>query len=259
MAIHIEKLGREDDAAQNLVLIHGWGSNGAIWQSLVKKLGKHFALHLIDLPGAGMSAPIEPFHLFSVAEQVADILPANADLIGWSLGGQVAMRIALDKPDLIRRLVLIASTPKFVRHETWQTGVEARIFHEFADAVNRDYQKTMLQNITLQCMGAKDARDTIKVLRKKFEERPPANTQAILKSLQILLDTDLREEIPLLRKPTLLIHGDRDNLVPLQAGHWMVQHLPAGFLRVISGAAHAPFLSHQDQFVETLVEFLEPA
>jgi pimeloyl-[acyl-carrier protein] methyl ester esterase len=107
-------------------------------------------------------------------------------------------------------------------------------------------------------MNAKDARKTIKILREKFAERPAANTQAVRSSLQVLLDTDLREEVPNLRKPTLLIHGDRDNLAPVQAAHWMMQNLPAGFLRVMSGSAHAPFLSHQEQFIEALIQFLEP-
>ena len=73
-----------------------------------------------------------------------------------------------------------------------------------------------------------------------------------------MLDSDLRDEIAQIRKPTLLIHGDRDTLAPVQAAHWMMQQLPVGFLRVISGAAHAPFLSHGEQFIDTLNQFLEP-
>lgn len=255
MSLHVEVIGQ----GQPLVMIHGWGSNGAIFHSLVKPLSKLFTLHLVDLPGAGMSRPIEPYHLYALAEQVADILPAHADVLGWSLGGQVAMRIALDRPDMVRRLVLVGTTPCFVNKPDWATGVQPRVFNDFAQAVNIDYQKTMLQNITLQCMNAKDARKTIKILREKFLERPAANTQSIMHGLQILLETDLREEVPNLRKPTLLVHGDRDNLAPVQAAHWMAQNLPAGFLRVMSGSAHAPFLSHQEQFIEALVQFLEPS
>ena len=255
MSLHVEVIGQ----GQPLVMLHGWGSHGGVFQTLVKPLSKLFTLHLVDLPGHGFSRPIDPYHLYAMAEQVAEILPANADVLGWSLGGQVAMRLALDKPDMVRRLVLVAATPCFVNKPDWQTGTEPRVFDEFATHLNADYQKTMQQNLTLQCMNAKDARKTIKILREKFAERPAANTQAVRQSLQVLLDTDLREEIPNLRKPTLLIHGDRDNLAPVQAAHWMMQNLPAGFLRVMSGSAHAPFLSHQEQFIEALVQFLEPS
>jgi len=251
---HIEVIGN----GPNLVLIHGWGMHSAVWQPVIKKLSKVFTLHLVDLPGMGLSRPIEPYHLHATAENIAEILPPNADIVGWSLGGQVAMRIALDYPEMVRRLVLVGATPSFVNKPDWQFGMAGDVFSSFAYSVNADYQKTMTQFLTLQCMGADDARSTVKLLRNKFAERPIPSTQALQKALQILLETDLRSEIEYLRKPALLIHGDRDTLAPVQAAHWMMQHLPMGYLRVVAGASHAPFLSHQTQFIDALTQFLEP-
>lgn len=252
--IYIETTG----AGPNLVLLHGWGMSGAVWQPLVKKLSKHFTLHLVDLPGMGLSRPTEPYHLHILADKIAEMLPANADIVGWSLGGLVAKRIALDKPDLVRRLVLVSSTPCFVNKPDWEVGISPTVFSNFAENVDSDYHNTMTQFLTLQCMGAKDARATVKLLRKKFAERPVPTSQTLHRALNILLETDLRGEVEKLRKPILLIHGDRDTLAPVQAAHWMMQNLPMGFLRVFAGASHAPFLSHQDQFIDALVQFLEP-
>jgi pimeloyl-[acyl-carrier protein] methyl ester esterase len=258
--VHIESTG----TGPNLVLLHGWAMNGAVWQPLVKSLAKHFTLHIVDIPGMGLSRPIEPFHLHSVAEKIAEMLPANADILGWSWGGQVAMRIALDHPDAVRRLVLVGTTPCFVNkdhsktQQEWSAGIAPEIFSQFADNVDANYHKTMTQFLTLQCMGDIRARITVRMLRKKFEERPAPTTQTLQKALNILLDTDLRAEVEFLRKPTLLIHGDRDTLAPVQAAHWMMQNLPVGFLRVMAGASHAPFLSHQEHFIDALVQFLEP-
>lgn len=252
--LHVETVG----TGPNLVLLHGWGMHGAVWQPLVKKLSKAFTLHLVDLPGMGLSRPIEPFHLHAVAEKIAEMLPAHADIIGWSLGGQVAMRLAIDQPDLVRRLILVGTTPCYVNKADWDIGIEPAVFSSFADNVNTDYHKTMTQFLTLQCMGAKDARATVKLLRKKFAERPVPTAQTLQKALNILLETDLRAELERLRKPALLIHGDRDTLAPVQAAHWMMQNLPIAYLRVIAGASHAPFLSHQEQFIEAVVQFLEP-
>ncbi len=99
---------------------------------------------------------------------------------------------------------------------------------------------------------------TIKQLRQSFETKPTPTQTTLQRALHILLESDLRTEVANIRKPTLLVHGDRDTLAPVQAAHWMMQQLPMGFLRVLSGAAHAPFLSHSDQFLETLNQFLEP-
>ena len=259
--IHIETTGN----GPSLVLLHGWGMSGAVWQPVVKSLSKFFTLHIVDLPGMGLSRPTEPYHLHIIAEKVAEMLPANADMIGWSWGGQVAMRIAIDQPDAVRRLVLVGSSPCFVNKEEfmtqseWKSGIAPDVFKQFAGSMDADYHKTLTQFLTLQCMGDIGARLTIRLLRKKLEERPAPTTQTLQRALDILLETDLRSEVARLRKPTLLIHGDRDTLAPVQAAHWMMQNLPIAYLRVISGASHAPFLSHQDQFVEAVTQFLEPA
>ena len=256
--IHIESTG----AGPNLVMLHGWGMHSAVWQPLVKRLSQTFTLHLVDLPGMGLSRTIEPYHLHATAEKIVEMLPANADILGWSLGAQVAMRIALDYPDAARRLVLVGATPcfvnknKFMSQHEWQKGIAPEVFTSFSDNVNADYHKTMTQFLTLQCMGASDARATLKLLRKKFEERPVPSTQTLQKALSILLETDLRGEVQQLRNPTLLIHGDRDSLAPVQAAHWMMQHLPNAYLRVMAGASHAPFLSHQAQFIDAVTQFL---
>lgn len=254
MSAHVEIIGQ----GQPLVMLHGWGMHSGVWQPLIKKLSAEYMLYLVDLPGMGNSRPLEQYHLHALADEVAQVIPGVSDVLGWSLGGLVAQRIALNQPDRIRRLVLVGSTPCFVNKNDWNLGVNPVNFESFAAAVNRDYKATILQFLTLQCMKADDARSTLKQLRASFETRPAPTQATLQRALQILLDTDLREELTNIRKPTLLIHGDRDTLAPVQAAHWMMQQLPHGFLRVMSGSAHAPFLSHTEQFITALNQFLEP-
>lgn len=254
MTCHVEITGQ----GKPLVLIHGWGMHGGVWQPLVKQLAKDYMLYIVDLPGNGNSRPIEPYHLYNLAEEVAEVIPGVSDILGWSLGGLVAQNIAVTQPDRVRRLVLVGSTPCFVDRPDWQAGIRPDYFTDFAHSVDVDYKRTMIKFLTLQCMKAKDARDTIKQLHNNLDLKPAPSQRTLKHGLHILLDTDLREESIKISKPTLLIHGDRDNLAPVQAAHWMMQHLPKGFLRVISGAAHAPFLSHSGQFIEALDQFLEP-
>lgn len=254
MSAHVEIIGQ----GQPLVLLHGWGMHSGVWQPLIKKLSAQYMLYLVDLPGMGNSRLIEPYHLYALADEVAQVIPGVSDVLGWSLGGLVAQRIALNQPDRIRRLVLVGSTPCFVNKAGWDAGINPANFESFAQAVNSDYKATILQFLTLQCMKADDARSTLKQLRASFETRPTPTQTTLQRALQILLDADLRDEVANIRKPTLLIHGDRDTLAPVQAAHWMMQQLPQGFLRVMSGSAHAPFLSHSEQFIAALNQFLEP-
>ncbi|HEY0563909.1 MAG TPA: pimeloyl-ACP methyl ester esterase BioH [Methylophilus sp.] len=254
MSCHVEIVGQ----GQPLVMLHGWGMHSGVWQPLIKKLSSHYMLYLVDLPGMGSSRPIEPYHLHAMADEVAQVIPGVSDILGWSLGGLVAQRIALNQPDRVRRLILMGTTPCFVAKPDWLHGVSPQHFSEFAASVNYDYKATMLKFLTLQCMKSSDARSTVRQLRNSFEARPTPTQTTLNRSLNILLESDLREEVVQLRKPTLLIHGDRDTLAPVAAAHWMSQQLPMAYLRVMAGAAHAPFLSHSDQFIETLDQFLEP-
>ncbi len=254
MSCHVEIIGQ----GQPLVMIHGWGMHSGVWQPLIKRLSAKYMLYLVDLPGMGNSRPIEPYHLYNLADEVAEVIPGVSDVLGWSLGSLVAQRIALNQPDRIRRLVLVSATPKFISTPNWQAGVDPANFSAFAESVNHDYKATILQFLTLQCMKSSDRRTTIKQLRASFDTRPTPTQTTLKRALHILLESDLRAEIANIRKPTLLIHGDRDTITPVQAAHWMMQQLPTGFLRVIAGGAHAPFLSHTDLFIETLNQFLEP-
>jgi len=255
MTCHVEIVGQ----GRPLVMIHGWGMHSGVWQPLVKRLSKNYTLYLVDLPGMGNSRPVEPYHLYNLADEVAEVIPGVADLIGWSFGGLVAQSIALNRPDAIRRLILVGSTPCFVNKPDWPLGIEPDHWREFAQNVNADYKHAMLQFMTLQCMKANDARATIRELRASFDLKPTPTQTTLQRALHIMLESDLRNEVHNIRRPTLLIHGDRDTLAPVQAAHWMMKELPMGFLRVMAGAAHAPFLSHSDQFIETLNQFLEPS
>ena len=254
MTCHVEVIGK----GHPLVLIHGWGMHSGVWQSLIKRLSKNYMLYVVDLPGMGQSPSIEPYQLYRLAEEVAEVIPGVSDILGWSLGGLVAQNIAVIQPDRVKKLILVGSTPCFIEKKGWQFAIRRDYFTEFSQNLETDYQRTMIKFLTLQCMRAKDARDTVKQLRQSFESKPTPSQKILREGLHILLESDLREESIKIRKPTLLIHGDRDTLAPVQAAHWMMQHLPKGVLRVISGAAHAPFLSHSEQFIEALDQFLTP-
>lgn len=256
--IHVDITGK----GQPLVLIHGWGMHGGVWQPLVKKLSQSFELHIVDLPGMGLSQGMIASNLDEMVASLLPVLPVRADIAGWSLGGLVAMRLALAYPERVQRLVLVGSTPRFINtgpghSQPWEYGMAATVFQRFAQQVNEDYAATLIKFLTLQCMGASDARATIKELRRALAERPVPSPLALEAALDVLLQNDLRPELAALQQSVLLVHGDRDSLAPVQAAHWLALHLPHASMRVIAGAGHAPFLSHTAQFIDSVRGFLQ--
>ena len=227
-----------------LALVHGWGMNARVFDALVELLEADFEVRALDLPGHGGREALAENTLQSWADDLAQQLPDNATLLGWSLGGQVAMRAALDHPHKIARLVLLASTPKFVSTADWARGMAPADLEDFGAALLADPQATLLRFLSLQTRGMPGQKPLLQQLRQTLLAAPQAQAEALSSGLTILHDTDLRAELPRLMQPTLVLHGALDTLTPPSAGAWLAETLSAAHYIEFARAAHAPHLSH---------------
>jgi pimeloyl-[acyl-carrier protein] methyl ester esterase len=255
MNLHIERVGHGPD----LVMLHGWGMHGGVWNPVKAQLAQHFRLHLVDLPGFGHSAQQmpTPYALQTLVDEVAAQVPDNTLLCGWSFGGQVAMQWALQRPQQIRKLVLVSTTPKFVNAGDWQHGINQTVFNQFADGIQSDYQPAMTRFLSLQAQGGEDARDTVRELREHFFQRQAPSPEALAAGLALLQDNDLRATVPSVQLPTLILHGERDRVVPPASGLWLAEQMDNTQLELQPKASHAPFLSHPNWFAQTLIKYLQ--
>lgn len=117
----------------DLVLLHGWGLNAQVWQSMVARLAPHFRLHLVDLPGYGRSQGFGPMSLNDMADCVLAQAPDRAVWLGWSLGGLVASQIALSAPTQVEKLITVASSPCFSAQEGWP-GIKPEVLQGFSSS-----------------------------------------------------------------------------------------------------------------------------
>ncbi len=252
-SVHVETLGRGSD----VVLLHGWGLHGGIWTPLAESLAQHHRVHVVDLPGHGHSRHLPMPTLADMAARVARVVPQNASVVGWSLGGQVAMRLALEGH--AQRLALISSTPRFLADESWAAGMRPSVLADFAKRLKADYRSTLNNFLALQVLHDSSARQTLKQLTPQLFARGEPHPDVLGGGLAVLEASDLRAELPTLQLPTLVIHGDRDALTPVTAGRWMAENLQGSRYLELSGAAHAPFISHAAEVRQALSEFLAPA
>lgn len=252
MSLHVETHG----SGVPLVLLHGWGMHGGVWGRAIPRLAQHFCVHCVDLPGHGASAPSDAFNLDALAQMLASQFAGPVAVGGWSLGGQIALRWAQLDPKQVERLVLVATTPRFVQAEGWECAMAAATLQEFAAALLDNHHLTLRRFIALQLRGSEDERELHQMLREHVFSRGHPDLAALQDGLAILRDTDLRNELPQIQQPALVIAGERDKLTPPQASHFLAQALHNGRSVEIGGAAHAPFLSHPDIFVEHVKNFL---
>jgi pimeloyl-[acyl-carrier protein] methyl ester esterase len=239
-----------------IALVHGWGMNARVFDMLAGLLADDFEVRALDLPGhGGRDAPAENT-LQGWADDLARQLPDQATLLGWSLGGQVAMRAALDHPRKVGRLVLLASTPKFVAAENWERGMAPADLRDFGAALLADPQATLLRFLSLQTRGMSGQKTLLQQLRQTLLAAPAASREALAGGLAILRDTDLRDELPSLTQPALILHGALDTMTPPEAGAWLAETLPAAQHVEFSRAAHAPHLSHCAEVAAAIGRFV---
>ena len=250
--MHIEVTGK----GEPLVLIHGWGMHGGVWNEVAQGLASDFCVHSVDLPGFGASAPLPDTNIDTLAQALAAHFSTNVHVCGWSLGGQVALRWAARDAVKVRRLILVASTPCFTERADWPYGMPQALLEKFAIELEQNHATTLRRFIALQLRGSERERELLAQLREMLFSRGEPDASALKAGLDILRDVDLRDELCGIAQPALLVAGERDKLTPPEASYHLARALPVARMVEVKGAAHAPFLSHPELFVEHVKRFL---
>ena len=255
LGLHVESVG----AGPPLVLLHGFAMHGGLFAPLLPMLARRHRVHVVDLPGHGHSAKVPVRSLEDTADLVAASVGEAADavVLGWSFGGQVALEWARRRPHAIGRLLLVCTTPSFVTRDGWSCAMAPATLQRFGDELRVAYRLTLQRFLTLQVQGSEAGRATLAQLRTRVFERGDPPAQALAATLRLLLDTDLRFALAAIGITARVVCGTRDTLAPAAAGQWLAGALPHADHRAIDGAAHVPFLSHPAAFADAVRGFLD--
>lgn len=246
-------------AGPEVVLVHGWGMHSGVWEDVAEGLVDYYRVTVLDLPGHGYSRGA--FGVGSTLEDWAAVVIAAtsepATWVGWSLGGLIAQQVALMAPERVSRLALVNSTPCFVQRPGWPQGIALTVLQRFAEELREDYRAVLKRFIALEVHGSEHASAQLKQLKAMLFQRGDPDVLALENGLSILETSDLRARLADISCSTLLLMGQRDQLVPVAVGETMLKQLPNARLRVFARAGHAPFFSHLPEFIAELRTFLD--
>lgn len=236
----------------DLVMLHGWGMNAAIWQELIPGLCDRFRITTVDLPGHGKSAEAELLPLPELVDVLAARLPGKAVVLGWSLGGLVAMALAARQPARVARLVLVAASPRFVRCADWPHAMDAAVLVDFARQLEKDWRATLRHFIALQFHNVDGNKAHIRHVNELLLNGGEPQPAGLRWGLELLAGTDLRAACGDIRCPVHVVLGERDRLVPPAVASAIRDLMPRATVITLPGAGHAPFISHPDAFIGEL-------
>jgi len=242
-----------------VVLIHGWGMSGQIWEGFSNLMRCKNKLYIVDLPGMGKSQIIKPYKIDNLIDKIHELIPEKVTIIGWSLGGQIAMKYCLKYPKTVNNLVCISSTPCFVRKPGWDHGVNINFFSKFKKNLLNDWQKTLKSFFLLQIKKDKGSKNILKKLEGNFMGQQPPTKEGLEKSLEILAEIDMRNDVKNINTPTLIISGKQDAISSYKASIWMQSQIKESKIYIFDSAGHIPFLSYQRKCFALVDKFLESA
>lgn len=249
--------GKTNTNAPVIVLLHGWGMHSGVWQDFIPLLTPYTQVRCIDLPGFGRSTAVAvPDSLEGWADAVHEVTPPHAAVVGWSLGGLVALMLAARYPQAVSHLLLMAATPCFVQREGWDSAMRVETFTPFAQALQQDGDTALKRFIVLQCRGSASHKQDLRFMQACLVQSPQPSSEALRQGLALLESSDLRLVLAAISLPVMFLLGELDALVPASLAQSLPMVLPAAAVQVIPEAAHLPFLSHSQFCCDALLTFI---
>jgi len=245
-----------------LVLLHGFTGSAAAWGPLRDAFATDRRVIAVDLPGHGGS-PAPDGGLWDVADAVADAVArcgvGRADWLGYSLGGRIAMHVALRHPDRVDRLVLESASPGL--DDAAARTARAADDDALADAIERDGLPAFVDRWLAQPLFASQARLPAPVRAAERARRlaaSPAGLAAALRAMSVGRQEPLLSCLARLRRPTLLVAGADDATYRAHAER-MAAVLPDARIAVVPAAGHTTHLENPAAFRAAVDAFLTPA
>lgn len=247
------------DTCPHLTLIHGWGAESRVWEEWAQQFfSPHFNITLIDLPGFGESPVVDNNE--NLEEQwlaaLETVLPAKTHLLGWSLGGLLAQKIALRNPEKIESLICLATTPRFTQNDGWTRSVSPQIINDFIKAIGIEINKTLVKFWRMQVNGVSNKRTLMKELVSHMSKRNMPKIKPLNQGLILLKDMDNRSDIQNLNMPTLWLLGQHDPLIPEDIRLNLHELQPNAQIEIIEDGGHIPFFSQPEHTAELINQFL---
>jgi pimeloyl-[acyl-carrier protein] methyl ester esterase len=227
--------------------IHGWGMHQQVWEQVTCSLP---SWHHVFVSYKDCNQ--QQSFIKSVEEQLAAYPQDDFTLVGWSMGGLLAIQTALSGNSRIKRLVLVSSTTAFC-NEAPSMGWPKRIVQRMKQALEKD-SDTVLRNFKERMFSPPEVKQgwmELFHLRKGGD----MSIAGMMAGLDLLMDINLTSQLKEVHLPILLIHGELDSVCPVGQSKRMESLFPNAKAVYLKNTGHIPFLTKYEHFLLELRDF----
>jgi 3-oxoadipate enol-lactonase len=243
----------EGGSGSPLVFIHGLGSSTRDWENQVPDFSRSHRVVAFDLRGHGRSdKPQGPYSMSMFSADTAALIKVlrlgAAHVVGISLGGGIALQLALDAPELVRTIVVVNSGPAMVGPSAdAKKEIESRV-----QIVQQKGMRAMGEVLSAQLFPKGEQEPLRKTFVQRWAENDP---RAYVEALRAMADWNVTGRLGSIHCPALIVSADQD-YSPVAAKEAYVKLIPAAELVVITDAHHATPLDQPKKFNAALSAFL---
>jgi pimeloyl-ACP methyl ester carboxylesterase len=252
-----------------VILIHGANIGWGQWYQNIKPLAEHFKVYAIDLPGAGGSSRID-FSKMDPEKALVDVVLGfikyknlgRFNIVGHSIGGWVALKLAIDSSEYVDKLILVNSLgfSNYVPPAYWPVSFRggANLISRTAMSPTRDNMRKFLADVLYNNVGLVDdiADYYHEAVIRGGVSHPLMMINRLFNPFQIRQEFILRDSLSKISAPTLIISSDKDPLIPLhkQAPHF--SHISNSQVEIFKDTGHVPPMERSVEFNNIVIKFL---
>ncbi len=244
-----------DPSRPAVLFLHGLGGSRTAWDSVMQRLSSRWFCVAWDLPGYGVSSPVEPLTFPAIADTAARLLDelgvGRAHVVGLSFGGQQAQHLALRHPERVRSLVLADTSAIF-----GADGTDVEAWKRLRlDPLDRGTTPAMMAAGVVDAITADgfDGPERDRAIQA-FSRIPSSGLRA---AVECLPSHDTRELLSSIGCPTLVVIGEHDHETPRSYSKVLAEEIPDASLEVIDGVGHLTPSEAPTEFAVLVETFLE--
>jgi sigma-B regulation protein RsbQ len=244
-----------------MVFVHGFGCDQNMWRLLAPHFAKDHQVVLLDLVGSGKSdlAAYDREKYATLdghAQDICEVLDAlnlsGAVFVGHSVSAMVGLLAGLKCPQRLRAQVMVGPSPSYINDGDYVGGFERSDIEELLETLEANYLGWS-SNMAPVIMGAPDQPELAVELTNSFCRTDPEIARHFAR---VTFLSDLRQELPKLNQPTLILQSSDDVIAPVSVGEYMKRQIPQSTLKIIKNVGHCPHLSSPSTSVDAIESFL---
>jgi sigma-B regulation protein RsbQ len=258
---NVNVLGRGN---KPMVFAHGFGCDQNMWRFVTSAFEADYKLVLFDYVGSGgsdLSAydPVRYGSLEGYADDVLDIIRCldlkDVTFVGHSVSSMIGVLAAKSEPSRFKRLIMVGPSPRYINDTDYVGGFERQDIEGLLDLMDKNYigWANFLAPVV---MKNGDRPELGKELEQSFCSTDPKIARRFAEATFF---ADNRQDLASVSVPSLLLQCSEDAIAPMEVGTYLARNMPDSTLKVLRATGHCPHLSHPEETIEAIKEYLSAA